>query len=218
PKILEKFFNVLDFQMKISSSSDVLGFDISESKFNYAFSVNILMGTPSGGIPFGLLSAKLRLDIPTFYTGYDPMLLKMQVEAGFATTETPPQYSFRMPNAWGFDNFLTAPTGRFGGNRYFALHTEYNFSDFLYRAVGLPKIRGRGLELSALFSCGLFSNYSNYQIYETTEKLFYEFGFALNRIPTLVTDFVYWGMNFKFNPDKENTKGFGFSLNLHLPF
>ncbi len=218
PEILENLFNVLDFQMKISSSTDVLGFKISETDFNYTFSTNLLMGAPSRGIPFGVLSAKLELDIPTFYTGFNPMLLKVQIEGGVATTETPPQYSFRMPNAWGFDNFLTAPTGKFGGKKYYALHLEHNFSDFLYRAVGLPKIRGRGLELSALFSCGMFFDYGNYSIYQATEKLFYEFGFALNRIPTFLSDLVYWRVSFKFNPEKKNTKGFGLSLNLHLPF
>lgn len=218
PKVVEKLFNVLEFQMRVGSSAELFGFVISEKDFNYNFITNILLGAPNEGVPFGLVLAKFRLDIPTFYTGYNPMSFKIQLEGGLATTETPAQYSFRMPNAWGFDNFLTAPTGIYGGKRYFALHMAHNFSDFLHRLVGLPKIRGRGLELSALFSCGMFSTYGNYNIYQPTSKLFYEFGFALNRIPSLVSDFVYWGMNFKFNLDKKNSKGFGFSLNLHLPF
>ncbi|MCX7908663.1 MAG: DUF5686 and carboxypeptidase regulatory-like domain-containing protein [Ignavibacteria bacterium] len=218
PKILEGNLKTFELDFSISTNPEMFGFVLREHKTGYKFDIELVVGEISNGLIFGLISPKVFVEFPTFYTGYNPMMIKMLFELGISTNETPPQYEFKMPNAWGFGNFLTAPTCRFGGKRFFSLHIQHNFSDLLWRTVGLPTIKGRGFELSATFSLGVFSNYGMNKLYSSNKNLFYEFGFGFSRIPTLISDFIHWGIDFKINPNEKISKGFGFALNVNLPF
>jgi hypothetical protein len=218
PQILDGYYDVFTLGLSLGTMAEVFGVGISTPNFAYRANIDLLVGRRQNGSPFGILNPKLNLQIPTFYTGYNPMNLEILIEAGVSTPETPPQYSFRMPSAWGFGNFLTAPTGKYGGKRYYALHLRHNFSDLLWRTLGLPTYNGRGLELSTILSLGRFSSYGMWNIYEPTEKWYYEFGIGLARIPTFVSDFLFLGADLKYNPEKRMSKGFGFSLKLSLPF
>ncbi|ROL56007.1 carboxypeptidase-like regulatory domain-containing protein [Bacteroidetes/Chlorobi group bacterium Naka2016] len=218
PQITEGDFDVLDFKFSIGSSLELFGFEIGKSSFSYKIDLNLLFGKKVNGNPFGAFKPQIELQIPTFYTGYKPMYLNLLFEYGIETKETPLQYSFRMPNAWGFGSFQTANTGLYGGRRYYAFHLQHNFSDLFWRAIGLPTYKGRGLEFSLLFSLGYFSTYGETQIYKPTTKPFVEYGFGFSRIPTFVSDFLFWGASFKFNPDRKASKGLGFWLELSFPF
>lgn len=218
PEIFEGKFDIFRVGFTVTSNQDLFGIVINRNNSSYKIDLNFLFGRMNKGLSFGIINPRITVEYPTLYTGYQPMFLKVLLEMGLATKETPPQCEFKMPNAWGFGNFLTAKTAWFGGKRYYAIHLQHSFSDLLWRAIGLPTIKGRGFELSALLSLGFFSNYGNSQIYKPNDKLFYEFGFGLSRIPIFVSDFLNWGMDFKFSFDKVNTRGFGFSLNLSLPF
>ncbi len=218
PSIFPNKFDLFQLSFSVSTNPELFGFVIGEEKFAYKLAFDLLVGKMANHISFGAISPKLFFQFPTFYTGYNPMLMKILFEIGIATDYTPPQFEFKMPNAWGFGNFLTAPTCKYGGKRFIAIHLKHNFSDFLWRVIGLPTIGGRGFELSADISMGLYSNYGNYQLYDATEELFFEFGFGLSRLPVFVTNLVFWSVDVKYNPKKEISKGFGFSLNLALPF
>ncbi len=218
PPIAEGTYNVVGLNLDISSKPEIFGFEISNEFFSYRISVDLLYGARANGSPFGGMISKIDFQIPTFYTGYNPMSLRLLLEIGVETKETPPQYSFRLPTAWGFGNFQSARTGLFGGTKYYAIHLQHNFSDLLWRAIGLPTYKGRGLELSVLASLCNYYNYGEIQIYQPTKKIFYEIGFGVSRIPTFISDFLYLGAVFKFSPKQPISKGFGFGLGLSLPF
>src|SRR5688500_18541293 len=88
------------------------------------------------------------------------MVLRMAAHAGTGNN-LPLEYQFRMRTAASivapFGHFTSAPIGIYGGSRYFAAHVEHNFSDIIWRWVGLPTYWGRGVEFIAADSTAIYA-------------------------------------------------------------
>jgi hypothetical protein len=191
---------------------------LSGGGLNYKVNGKLTFGAKKGGsTAFAIFESSLLLQIPTFYTGYSPMNLSLLFQYGRATETTPLQYLFRMPSGFGFGNFYSARIGLFGGQEYFAMHLQYNLTDIWWRAIGLPRYEGRGLDLLLSASFGKFNGNSG--IYNSTDGKFYtEIGFGFSRIPTFFSNVLFWGFEFRFGLPPLGRKRWGWNYILSLPF
>lgn len=192
--------------------------NLSGEGLNYKVDGKLTFGARKGsGSAFAIFETGFLLQIPTFYTGYSPMNLSLLFQYGRATQSAPPQYLFRMPSGFGFGNFYSARIGLFGGQEYFAMHLQYNLTDIWWRALGLPRYEGRGLELLLSASFGKFNG--NNSIYNSTAGKFYtEVGFGFSRIPTFFSNIAFWGLEFRFGLPPLGRNHWGWSYILSLPF
>jgi len=219
PKITEGTFDILEMDLTFGNLQTGLIPSANEDKIGYRFSFRVDAGMRDKTQNFGAFYPALLIKLPTVYTGYDPMSLSFLFEGGYATAETPIQYSFRMPNFYGLGNFYTAPTGVFGGNKFFAIHFQYNFSDLFWRAIGLPLWNNRGVEILISGAMGKYFNQATLPtVYKPTNNLYTEFGLGLGRIPLLITNLAYWGFEVRYNTSKHLFGRWGYSLNLSAPF
>src|SRR5690606_31323429 len=136
---------------------------------------------------FRSVEGGLRLAIPTIPTGYSPMMLTISAQGGMGSDNLPIQYQFRMHTSHAFvgrfGSFFSAPTALYGGTRYVAVSAEHDFTDILWRAIGLPTYEGRGLELSLSAAAGRFENRSITGYAPTGDEWYTEAGFGIGRIP-----------------------------------
>lgn len=191
---------------------------LSNGKLSYKVDTKLTFGAKKGSSSaFAIFEPSILLQIPTFYTGYSPMNLSLQVQYGYATKTTPPQYLFRISSGFGFGNFYSARIGLFGGAEYFAMHLQYNLTDIWWRALGLPRYEGRGLDLLLSASFGKF-NGSN-EMYNSTDGKFYtEVGFGFSRIPTFFSNILFWGFEFRFGLLPLGRNRWGWSYIFSFPF
>jgi len=171
---------------------------------------------------FTLLYGNAFLGIPTFNSGYDRMMLNISASAGMHKNDIPVQYQYRM----GTNNILasissndwSAPNYNYGGDGYFSVAASFNSTDLWWRALGLPLWEGRGLELIMASSASkYFSNSLSY--YSHTGKHYYgEAGFGLHRIPTFISNVIYWGLDFRWGFGPLGSGRFGGGLTINLPF
>lgn len=191
---------------------------LSGEGLSYKLNAKLTFGAKKGGSSaFGIFASSVLLQIPTFYTGYSPMNLSLLFQYGRATQQTPSQYLFRMPSGFGFGNFYSARIGLLGGREYFAMHLQWNLTDIWWRAIGLPRYEGRGLDLLLSASFGKF-NGSN-SIYNSTAGKFYtEIGFGFSRIPTFFSNVLFCGFELCFGLPPLGRKHWGWSYMLSLPF
>jgi len=86
----------------------------------------------------------------------------------------------------------------------------------------LPRIKGRGLELSFSATAGRFFNKGETELsslYNSTSDDFYtEAGFRIGRIPIPGTDLIYWSLDTRFGLGKYANGRYGFLINFSLPF
>jgi hypothetical protein len=164
-----------------------------------------LLGTNVGtGGDFRLAEALASISIPVMQTGYNPMTLTLLGAAGAGTASLPPQYQFRLrTSAASFGKpggFVSPPKGLYGGTEYLALGAEYNFTDLLWRATGLPTYKNRGLELIVAGASARYRQRHESGYTGTGDQWYSEAGFALSRIPLFLTDLIYgradarWGL------------------------
>ncbi len=148
---------------------------------------------------FSNIEVHLGAVLPTFATGYHPMELALDVKGGRAVDATPRQYQF--PSMRRFflmgstTDLATVPVNAYAGTEYVALHAEHNFSDMWWRAIGLPTFNGRGIDLIGKFSALNMVQRAQAvvpgRVYDSTHGWYTEAGFAVSRIPTFISDFLF---------------------------
>ncbi len=192
------------------------------SEFNYEVGINAGYGKQNtGNIDF--ISAEIYSDIliPTFNTGYAPMMLRIKGKAGYSTEDTPIQYQYRMPTRLsiisGFGSMTTAPFALYGGTEYYELHTEFNLTDIWWRAMRLPMFQGRGIDLILAASSSKYNSSNPYSYLPTDNNYYSEVGFGLSRIPVFVSNVAYLKANFRWGLGPIAGGEFGWSVSLALP-
>jgi hypothetical protein len=217
PAVDEGNFNKYHLNIKYGD----LGFLIQTSKFDFEIAVNANL-IQKDDISYPSINAKGIVSIPTFFTGYNPMMLYLCADGGIADENSPLQYQFRMSDRLfiinRFGNFYSTKVSEFGGSRYFLFHGNFNFTDIWWRYLGLPTFEGRGLDLIA---GGSFAKYysGNRNTYRDTGDDYYgEAGFGLSRIPTFFSNVIFLSFDFRWGIGPIGSGRFGWSLSGTLPF
>lgn len=160
---------------------------------------------------------------PTFTTGYVPMYFSVMFSAGVATDNTPRQAQFFMRRRYPVfgqpDELLTPPINAFGGTSYLSVVAEHNFSDLLWRWIGLPTYNGRGPEFIARVGSARYDHpFVTFGNPEATPDWYSELGLGISRIPTFISDFFYARADLMWGIGALGSGNFGFSFSLSLPF
>ena len=176
---------------------------------------------------FWSIDASVTGHIPTVRTGYSPMMLDLTLEGGLQPAETPQQYRFvtmrTFPVAGMTNMFATININRYAGTEYATLHAEHNFTDLWWRAIGLPGLSfGRGVDLIGRFSATnvvqrakpLVAN----GLFDSSNGYFMEAGFAVSRIPSYISDFIFLRVDARWPVGPLSSQGsFGWILTLSSP-
>jgi hypothetical protein len=179
----------------------------------------------SAGERFGKIEASATLIQPTFFTGYAPMYLAFIGYAGVADERTPPQERFVLFRRYTFAgspaDLLTPAIGAFGGTQMATLRVEHNFSDLLWRAVGLPTHKGRGLEFILHGGAAMVGQLSRWSpggegFPKPTGGWYSELGFGVGRIPLFVIDFVALRFDGAWSVGGTNPRHFGWSVSVQF--
>jgi hypothetical protein len=164
----------------------------------------------------------IRLTTPTIATGYNPMLLRIQMQLGIGRPELPVQYQFRFPNVLGiapsFAAFYTAPMAYFGGTDIVAGYIEHNFSDLFWRWLGLPTYEGRGLELIISGASGLARNEGEYGYHRTVRRIYMEGGVGIGKIPIFISNVLFLRLDARWGISSNAKGNSGAALTLSSPF
>jgi len=191
PQINNAQYNVIQTNvfMPISYWLDLTDKIIINANANYLNGENT-----TGKNNFNRFYSNLYLKIPTFNTGYSPMNLEIKLEYG-SSKNLPIIYQHKMKTnllfIGLFGNFHTAPLSFYESSDYYAGHFNFHLTDIWWRWLGLPMYQKRGLDLIFTGSTGLFPHYLNFA---GNQKNYYtELGFGLNRIPTFISNIIYFG-------------------------
>ncbi len=219
PEIQDATFSSIFLNLETGNavSLPLLG-SLTTDKLSYKVDIKLMFGEKKGSqLLFATFEPSLLLQIPTFYTGYSPMNLSLLIQYGRATKATPSQFLFRMPSGFSFGNFYSARVGLFGGSEYYAVHLQYNLTDIWWRALGLPRYEGRGIDLLLSASIGKFNG--NNGIYKSTNGKFYsEVGLGFSRIPTFFSNILVWGFELRFGLPPLGQHRWGWSYIFAFPF
>ena len=220
-----------EFQfIKLSSTFGNKTTSLSEN-FQYNFNINYQYGIRSlDKSNFSQFYGTAAVQFPIFQTGYGNMLLLLSATGGWADENIPVQHLFAIEQSSFFSNlfaptlntFITAYESYFGGTEFYTYHAKLNLRDWWWRLLHLPKIKGRGLELSLTATTGRFFNKNNtelFQLYHGTGSKYYtEAGFIIGRIPIPGTDLIYWSLETRFGVGEYAKGRYGILLNFNLPF
>jgi len=224
--------------------SSVFGGNITSlfEMFQYRFDLNYQYGIRASarhtaldavspvGKSFSQISGSASLQFPIFQTGYGNILLLLSASGGLAEHHSPVQHLFIVKESSFLSNllmpadntFITAYESYFGGTEFFSYHARLNLRDWWWRLLHLPRIKGRGLELSIAGTTGKFFNKGNTELshlYRGTVKDYYsEAGIRIGRIPIPGTDLFYWSLECRFGIGEHARGRYGFLLNFNLPF
>lgn len=159
------------------------------------WSISALQGNEiSTSTDFFLLEGLLSVSIPVIETGYAPMTLILLGAGGAGTSTIPPQYQFRLrTSAATFGKpggFVSPPKGVYGGTEYIALGTELNLTDLWWRALNLPLVNKRGVELIVGGGAARYVQKHHTGYLGTGDGWYPEAGLALSRIPLFLTDIM----------------------------
>jgi hypothetical protein len=183
----------------------------------------------SSGRTFEGIEGRALVELPTFATGYLPMSLRVAAHAGIGSDSMPSQYLFRMRTGASiiapFGHFMSAPIGHYAGTRYIAVHAEHNFGDILWRWVGLPTYRGRGLELVVGGSSGRWWDEPSMRMKPvsgryigTGDQWYSEVGFGFARIPTFISNVAFLRLDARFGIGPLASGDWGLGVSLSSPF
>lgn len=212
PPVTEGQFTTMQAELAFSRVSPFLKLTPAGDD-DFRWSISGMHGThDDSNTSFDILEALASYSIPVARTGYNPVTVTLLGAAGAASAVTPPQYQFRLrTSAATFGKpggFVSPPKGLYGGNEYVAIGTEINLTDLPWRAIGLPTVNGRGLEL--IIAGGAARYRQAHSIVVDGEPLgfvgtgdgwYTEAGLALSRIPLFLTEVVYGRVDVR--------KGFG---------
>lgn len=177
-------------------------------------------------LPYYKIDASIHLLLPTFATDYAPMYGEAAISSGWASEQAPIQeYFFMQKRYWvngHLADFFSVPTISFGGNQFFSVRAEHNFSDILWRMIGLPTYKGRGIEMIAhggIARYTLSTHYSAYddqQLFAPSSDWYTEVGFGIGRIPTVIFDVLSLRFDAAWGIGKQGTGKFGWSLSAQV--
>lgn len=167
-------------------------------------------------------NAQLTVNLPLFYTGYNPISLRLSAGAGAQDSSVAVQDLFQMRSnlvlVANNPAFYSAPYSRYAGTKYWFGQAEINLSDILWRAIGLPLYEGRGPELYLTAASGKFE-LGKASAYRGTGKDYYsEIGFGFHRIPTFFSNVIYWDFAARWGVGALASGNFGVAINISLPF
>lgn len=215
PAISSTDFNIFNYAL-IMGSKGFMGMGATP----YFFGIYGTVGKDEDlNKSFNTVHAEAIAKFPIFETGYNPIEFTVAAQAALASEDTPVQYQFRLQNNVIFQKnefgLYSAPIAQYGGKELYSSNITLDFSDFLWRAIGLPTYKGRGLDISFIGSIAYtHSDKNNY--YKATEaKGYMETGFHVGRIPTFFSDVVFLGFDFRKQIDGSNT---GWGISISAPF
>jgi hypothetical protein len=222
PIVPEGSFNTIRTSI-ISGAPDFFVAINSSPRADFNARISALYGEEQhSGMSFRSIEGATRLTVPTIPTGYSPMLLHVGAAAGIGSSNLPIQYQFRMPTSLAFigkmTSFFSAPVGHYGGTRYATFFAEHDFSDILWRAVGLPTYEGRGIDLSISGAAGYFENASSHGYLPTNGKWYMEAGFGIGRIPIFISNVIYLRFDARWGIGELGARKFGAIIGLSSPF
>jgi hypothetical protein len=222
PAALAGEFNTLRGEVSIGNPDAFLIISSSESVSIHGKLSGLMGEHTSSGTKFRVAEGGVIATIPTFGTGYLPMLLKLGIWGGTGESTLPPQYQFRMPTSVSvvgrFGQFYSAPTGTYGGTEYVALHAEHNFSDLLWRFFGLPTFDGRGIEIIGEAAAGRFRQSAATGYLPTGDDWYMEAGFGLGKIPLFITNIFSLRFDARWGLGALGSGKFGAVLGISSPF
>lgn len=165
--------------------------------------------------------------VPTFATGYAPMTLDVDVTAGRADTDAPIQFQIagrrRYPIFQRTTHMMTVPINAYAGTEFITAQAEHNFSDMLWRLIGLPTFNGRGVDLIGIVRGLNMTQRAGAveagRIYDSTPGWYTEVGVGIGRIPTFISDFLFLRFDavLPFGPVAAPRGTFGWALTLSSP-
>lgn len=212
PNIMEGNYNTLKNSVALNLSQV---FPLYEG-LSVNIGVNYLFGNEKGSmLNFQQYSANMEIHSPTFETGYNPMSLSLMLEYS-GSKDAPIQYASKVKTNMNFiskfGNFCTVPLSTYEKNEFWAVHIKYNFTDIWWRALQLPLYYGRGLDLVGRFSTGKFNTAF------VSDEFYSEIGFGFERIPTFVSNVIYFGGGAVWGVGPIAKGNFNWYLDITLPF
>ena len=220
-----------DFHLIKFSSTFGNNITSTAENFQYKFNANYQYGIRSSDKSnFSQIYGTASIMFPIFETGYGNILMLLSVGGGWTDNNTPVQQLFAIEQTSFISNlfassdntFITAYENYLGGTEFYSYHARLNLRDWWWRLLRLPKIKGRGLELSFAGTIGKFFNNGTTKLsnlYHSTKNGYYtEAGFRIGRIPIPGTDLIYWSLETRFGIGEYAKSRHGFLLNFQLPF
>lgn len=195
--------------------------EVERSKWGYNLKAEYKTGKElNTNQNYNLLYGELSTAVPIINTGFEPANIYTNIKSGIST-DMPKHLLYRMNTQIVVfkirDRFLSPDYTRFGGSEFLEIHTGLDLSDFLWRAVDLPKYRGRGLGLELSYSAGYYKQ-DDYNLYQGTNERFYnEVGFNITKIPSFISPLVKLEAGFRWGIGELGKGNFGFGLNVSSP-
>lgn len=178
------------------------------------------------GTPFALATATISTRVTTATLGSRPMHLRMAMRGAIASADVPAQYLFystpRFTALGDFADLLTIPLNGFGGDRQMQFVAEHNMSDAWWRALGLPLIRRRGVDLIVSYAASRFLQRAASPlsgVVPASAGWYQEAGLGLDAIPTFVMDHLYLRVDVRWpiGPLRHQGSPFGWSIGVTSP-
>ncbi|MBU3741680.1 MAG: carboxypeptidase-like regulatory domain-containing protein [Candidatus Kapabacteria bacterium] len=176
--------------------------------------------------PFAVASATVTTRLNTFTLASRPMYLRTALRAAVASSDAPPQYLFySTPRFWAtgdFADLLTIPLNGYGGDRQLQVVAEHNMSDLLWRALGLPLFRRRGIDLVVSYAAAQFYQRASSPLQgavPASSGWYQEAGIGLDAIPTLIMDHLYlrFDMRWPVGHLRRQGSSYGWSIGITSP-
>lgn len=184
------------------------------SNYKFDLELNYMIGQNlEENYDFNSIKTLLEFEVPTFFTGYAPMMFTGRITYA-KMIDVPLQYSERIDGSLtfikSFGSFGTIPLSMYEREEFLMFNARYSLSDLWWRWLGLPTYEGRGLDLIFTGSTGRFKS-------AYLGNWYSELGFSLERIPTFISNVIYFGIGFDWGIGRLAAGKFGFNLQLTLP-
>ncbi len=197
------------------------GGNVKHSRLEYNLRAEYQMGSNlSTNENYDYLFGEVGAAVPIINTGFEPGNIYATIKTGISN-DMPKHLLYRMNTQIVVfkirDRFLSPDYTRFGGSEFLEIHTGLDFSDLLWRAIGLPKYRSRGLGLELNYSAGYYKQ-DEYNLYSgTNEKFYNEVGFNITKIPTFISPLIQLEAGFRWGIGELGNGNFGFGINVSSP-
>lgn len=197
------------------------GGNVKHSRLEYNLRAEYQMGNNlSTNENYDYLFGEVGAAVPIINTGFEPGNIYATIKTGISS-DMPKHLLYRMNTQIVVfkirDRFLSPDYTRFGGSEFLEIHTGLDFSDLLWRAIGLPKYRSRGLGLELNYSAGYYKQ-DEYNLYSgTNEKFYNEVGFNITKIPTFISPLIQLEAGFRWGIGELGNGNFGFGINVSSP-
>ena len=136
---------------------------------------------------FTRVQAGMDVRSPTMATGYErSMHARIALRGGVTSAGAPQQFHlYSTPRVAAFGDFgdlMTIPLNEYIGTQHAQVVVEHNFSDYLWRSVGLPLILHRGVDIIVSYAAAQFTGS------RSTQGWYHEAGVGIDGIPTFIMD------------------------------